>query len=330
MIYFTDAGETAGSVSAKFTGGNNADFAKLIRQRNSKSFAIQAMPGSNYFAPNRAIWIPGPGDPSQHEVNGILSRFDWIASDKRALLTKAQRQGVDIRDIVAAHKLTMLANNETRDNSIGLTGGAFAARTLDVVADLRGDRVSKFVNLLHQMKGDLKAMAEATSKEVKQAANQAYKSTYRALNEQFYSEMKSFHLRGDTYLRKPYRLLREAEADQSWEVWGEMFARDAEEAAQSLRFLGRGMFGIDIALGVVDTIEAYREGKDWVKVAIKDGADILSFYAVAAAATATLIVLGLTPVGWIALLVVGGVAAAGSMGIDKFVINPYIDNHVYV
>ena len=330
MIYFTDPGETAGSVAAKFTSGNNADFAKQIRQKSRKSFAIQAMPGSNYFEADRAIWIPGAGDPPQSEIDAILDRMDWIRSDKRAILTQAQRQGVDIRDIVAAHKLTMLANSETKDNTIGLTAGAFAARTLDAVADFKGDRVSKFVNLLHQMKGNLKTMAEATSKDVRQAANQAYKSTYRDLNEQFYHEMKAYRLRGDTWFQKPFRFLREEEKDNAWEVWGESFARDAEDAAKNLRFLGWGAFAVDISLGISDTIEAYRKGKDWIKEAIKEGADIASYYAVYTLMGIAFVALGLTPVGWVALLVVGGIAAAGSMELNKLVINPYIENHVHI
>ncbi len=330
MIYFTDPGETAGSVAAKFMGSNNADFAKQIRQKSRKSFAIQAMPGSNYFEPDRAIWIPGAEDPPQTEIDAILDRMDWIRSDKRSLLTQAQRQGVDIRDIVAAHKLTALANSETKDNTIGLTAGAFAARTLDAVADLKGERVSKFVNLLHQMKGNLKTMAEATSKDIRQVANQAYKSTYRLLNEQFFHEMKAYRLRGNTWFRKPSRFLREVESENAWEVWGESFARDAEDAAKNLRFLGRGVFVIDIGIGVADTIEAYREGKDWIKEAIKEGADIASYYAVAGLIGVTLLALGLTPVGWVALLVVGGITAAGSIGLDKLAINPFIDKHVHI
>ena len=199
-----------------------------------------------------------------------------------------------------------------------------------MAADLRGDRVSKFTHLLHQMKDDLRSMASATSQETRQTASHAYQTTYRQLNEQFYQEMKSFRLRGNTWFRKPYRFLREAETENAWEVWDEMFARDAEEAAKGLKVLGRGVFCIDIALGAFDTIEAYREGKDWVKVAIKEGADVLSFYAVAALVGITLVALGLTPVGWVALLVVGGATAAGSIGLDKLVINPYLDNHVSI
>ena len=99
------------------------------------------------------------------------------------------------------------------------------------------------------------------------------------------------------------------------------------DAAKNLRFLGRGVFVIDIGLGIADTIEAYREGKDWIKEAIKEGADILSYYAVYTAMGIALVALGLTPVGWVAL---GGITAAGSMELNKLVINPYIENNVHI
>ena len=322
MIYFTDLGDTAEKVCHKLTGKNNASYAALIRKKNYTSFAARRMPGSNCFAPNRALWIPsGYQDPPQYEINRILHTLDWIYSDKRAYLKKAQQMGIDIRDIVGAHKLIKAINKATRDETIGLVGAGFSLEMLHGVMDLKNTRFSAFNNAIENLKTDLRSIAQADSKEIRDAAKVAYRKSYQNLSEQFSREMASYRLSGDVWLKRPCGFIDKYKG-KAWEIWDDWFARDVERAAKGLKIVGPVLFCSNVGIGAYETVQAYRDGQDWIKEAIKETADIATF-AVIGYTIAGL--LGLSSIGWIAALGIGAGEAALNEIIDRHFVNPEID-----
>lgn len=326
MIYFTQEGDTAEKISALLLGRNDKSFASLISRKNQASFATQMIPDSVYLASDRALWIPHEEDLPQAEIDGILSRLDWIPTHQRAILAKAQRNGIDVRDIVSAHQLTVIANQETKDDSIGLIGTTIAADAIHSGFGFRAERGTRFVQLLQQTKNQLKAMAEAGTKEARLLARQNYGESFRLLNQQFQTEMKQYHLSGETWLRKPRKFLNRYKRDTNlWEIWDDYFVRDIEQAARFIKWGVRGMLGVSAGVAIYDVMSAYKEGKDWIKEAMKESADMGSFFVLDGLVSAALVILELTPVGWVGSLVVGAIVAGGNFFADHFYLNPKIE-----
>jgi hypothetical protein len=107
-------------------------------------------------------------------------------------------------------------------------------------------------------------------------------------------------------------VIREYKA-QGWNIGNIEIAKDAQRAGRCLNRLVTGLWVLDISNGVADTIQAYREHKDWVGVAEKSFAEVYILpkgvtYIVEDVALGAI---DLTPVGWVGTLAVAGVDAVG-------------------
>ena len=96
--------------------------------------------------------------------------------------------------------------------------------------------------------------------------------------------------------------------------------QDVERAAKFLKRLKYGAWMINLGVGAIDTVEAYREGKDWVKEAIKESADLIISWALPVLTDAALAMLALTPIGWVGIITVAAFEADEVMG-SNYLIN---------
>jgi hypothetical protein len=155
MITFTEPGDTPSSVAARYLGKPDASLADKIRKENLTSFAWQNMNASGVYAPNRAVWITDDDESDSLMRDDIVRSFDWIPSEKRANLAKAQKQGIDIYTMLGAYALTAKANEFMKDENLGLTGAAFAFTTIDRANDLKLHRLERFKSGLDNVKSSI-------------------------------------------------------------------------------------------------------------------------------------------------------------------------------
>jgi hypothetical protein len=81
-----------------------------------------------------------------------------------------------------------------------------------------------------------------------------------------------------------------------------------------------GFYAFEFFDGAVETFDAYREGNDWHKVAIKEGIKIGMATAVPIIIEdGVLAALAFTPVGWVAIIIVAAVEAGTIMLGDDLV-----------
>lgn len=69
--------------------------------------------------------------------------------------------------------------------------------------------------------------------------------------------------------------------------------------------------------------DAYREGKDWRRVAKRESEKIATAALVTGLTDLDLVVLGLTPVGWVAILAVGIFEAGEIMSTNHYIDRAY-------
>lgn len=324
MIYFTDNRDTAASVAAKFSGGNNASLADKIRSANADTRANRAMPGE-FYAPRQPINIPIYWDQKKddgHFQKRVIQRIEHFTPEARANLARAQKEGHDLNHIGFAHQAIQKANRATEDPSIGLVIANAAYHTLDAAADIKKDRVSDFDKVLQDIKGHLKNIANATTKDARAVARSAFGKSLDSLNKEYQYELEEFELKGNLLLRKPFKAIKTLNAN-GWEVFDEQILDDVEHAANALKFLGWGALAFDGLDGAFETYETYKNGGDWIKEATKESFDILTYIGVGLA-----VGLAFTPVGWVAILTTAAFTSATGYLLENQVINPYIERHI--
>jgi len=325
MLYFTRPNDTAASVAARFAscfeGLGQNDLASKILKENRESLAVRLYQSSDFLAPNRPLWIPTQDTsahaPEQHTRREIIQTLDHICPSHLALLTQAQRDGVNIHQFVRANQLLEQVNSGMQDKDIGLVGGAFAAGSVTRVVDLKEGRMSEFEKCIEDLHEKLRSYVQAVDKETKRLARSGYKKAVLAINENFGYEIREYELNASKYYRKYWKALKWAQIKKEGvAILDSSQAKEVARAAKHLKRLARGLFVIDIAAAGYDTIQAMREGKDWVKELGRDTVDIVS--APFAAEIIEDVVLDtffvFTPVGWIALIAVGVVEAGLAMG----------------
>jgi len=103
-----------------------------------------------------------------------------------------------------------------------------------------------------------------------------------------------------------------------------LIVKDVDRAATHLRVITGSLWAVDAVIGIHDTFEAYKEGKNWVKEAIKTSADLMLPEAASFVTDLSFLALGFTPVGWTAII---GVAAveAGEVVVSEHFLNRYIE-----
>ena len=327
LIYFTGNAETPALIARKFAGRDHPQLAKWIYRANLNTQAHRLIPGTNLYAPQRPIVIPETNQLSPQDKwfqERILHRVDWLSPPARWNLHRAQEMGMDINQLLFSHQMVQVANHHTQDASIGLTQGFQA---LDVANDLKAEHLSKFTEALEHVKGDLYGMATALDHSAKEDARVMFRQHLEVLNTEFHHEITEFELRGKVLLNKPFKALKLIKK-HGWEIFDEDILHNAERAARALRFVGDIALAADGLGGIWETIQAYREGKDWVKVGTRESADILSLIGARMVIMYGLVALGFTPVGWVAFLVIGTTAAITSHYFDEYMLNPLIDEYV--
>jgi hypothetical protein len=253
----------------------------------------------------------------------VLRKVDWLTPPARRNLYRAQQMGLDINRILFSHRKVQQANHDTQDASIGLTQ---AFQALDVANDLKTERLSKFTEALKAIKSDLHELANATDHAARDIARSRFGQDTLELNKAFHHELVEFELRGKVMLREPLKALKLIKK-HGWEIFDEDILRNVERAARALRFVGNMVLVADGTEGAWETIEAYREGKDWIKVAAKESGDMASLVIVRSTIVGGLTLLGITPVGWVAFLAIGTATSIGSFYLDKDKLNPLIEEY---
>jgi len=321
MIYFTKAGDTANSIAHRVNGSVDASLAKQIHLSNLNSSAFSLMGGGKCYAGNRAVWVPEGEDIDSVTRDDVLRGFDFIFSHQRANLAHAQEMGIDIHALINAHKLTDYANQQTKDPSIGLAGGAFAYKMADRIVELKEKRVHGFKEALEGIKIRMKDMANATTHDAKVLAKRAYRSAYEELQIAHQYELNEFNLRSGLLHRVSgaQKFIRQK---KGWAIYDKLVMRDVEQVARCLTYLGRGMFGLELADSADDVIDAYRDGKDWVKDLIKETSEVVVSAILPDVIDAGLLVfLGFTPIGWVAIVATAafevGTVLATNYAIEK-------------
>ncbi len=304
MIVFTQAGDTPESVANRYAGYNDADLSQQIKQCNSNSFAWHIMNCSGEYAPNRALWISEQNDDIDAAMrDDIIHGFDWIPSWQRENLAKAQQQGVDLYDLLGVHALTAKANEFMSDENLGLVGAAFSYRLTDRITDLKLGRLEKFHQRLGSLKTTLSDLAHTSNTEQGRVLHR-YHQQLTLLQEDFQHELKQFTLTNSPLLKRPLQINRKIAA-HGWEIYDKFVMSDVERMAKMLKWSGRGFWAFELGDGLYETFDAYREGRDWTRVAVKEGLKTLAAYALPALTEGALFLLATTPVGWVGFIVVG-------------------------
>ena len=106
---------------------------------------------------------------------------------------------------------------------------------------------------------------------------------------------------------------------RGWYIYDDLIVKDVDRAAKYLTRIKYGAYAIDGLLGAADTFEAYREGKDWVKVLIREDLKSITDYLIPIATEGCLAAIGLTPIGWGAIVVFGTFEAGEIMVANYFI-----------
>ena len=322
MITFSEPGDTPQSVAARYLGKADASLADRIKQENLNSFAWQNMNASGKYAANRALWISDNDQIDEILRDEIVRGFDWIPSDKRASLAAAQKQGIDIYTMLGAHALTAKANQLTKDSSLGLTSAAFSARTLDRANDLKLGRLERFTGGLNKVKGSIAKLVNLEAGADQTAHLQEFNTNLASLQGDFHYELNAFKLNNLPMLRKGL-VAKNIVSKKGWGIYDKYVMREVEQMSSVAKYAKGGFWGFEILDGGFETYDAYREGKDWTRVALGASSKALLTYGLPLFTDGLLMLLSLTPVGWVAIIFVGVVEAA-----EVVVANHYIDKSV--
>lgn len=319
MITFSEPGDTPQSVAARYLGKADASLADRIKQENLNSFAWQNMNASGKYAANRALWISDNDQIDEILRDEIVRGFDWIPSDKRASLAAAQKQGIDIYTMLGAHALTAKANQLTKDSSLGLTSAAFSARTLDRVNDLKLGRLERFTGGLNKVKGSIAKLVNLEAGADQTAHLQEFNTNLASLQGDFHYELNAFKLNNLPMLRKGL-VAKNIVSKKGWGIYDKYVMREVEQMSSVAKYAKGGFWGFEIFDGGFETFDAYREGKDWTRVATKESGKIITASIINTATDSVIALIGLTPVGWVGLLIVGAIEAG-----EIIIANHYID-----
>ena len=326
LVYFTGTTDTPALIARKFAGRDHPRLAKWIYRANVNTQAHRLIPGTDLYASRRPIVIPVcpvlPPEKQRWQAF-VLRKLDWLTPPARHNLYRAQQAGLDINHLLLSHELVREANHYTEDASIGLTLGFQA---FEVATDLKTERLSKFRDVLLDTKNTLKTMATAPDDAARAAAHSRFGQDLQRLNAEFKREMVEFDLRGKALLRNPKDAIKVA-SEKGWQIFDIDILNNVERAARALRFAGHFFAVADAAGGVWQTWEAYREGADWFKVAMRESADLGSFMLTGWGAKLLLATFEVTPCGWGATLAVGAAVAGTNYFIDKEYVNPSINEY---
>lgn len=159
MITFTDAGDTASSVTHRLLGHNDESFAKNLWEANANSFArTMNSAHSTEFAPNFAVWVPGFSvlDEQPEVYQSLIRRTEFIPSAARAKLVHLQRHGVDLNHLLGASKALKVhnKNHQQRGEAIASlsplsTGKEVVTRTAER-ASIPGEKFSDAMKELNE------------------------------------------------------------------------------------------------------------------------------------------------------------------------------------
>ncbi len=106
-----------------------------------------------------------------------------------------------------------------------------------------------------------------------------------------------------------------------WAIYDKYVMRQVEQMSHVSRYLKGGFFAFEFLDGAAETFDAYREGKNWTRVAVRESVKVFTTYALPAITDGVLLLLSLTPVGWVAIICVAAAEATEVMLADH-----YIDN----
>ncbi len=103
-------------------------------------------------------------------------------------------------------------------------------------------------------------------------------------------------------------------------IYDKFVMSDVERMAKMLKWSGRGFWAFELGDGLYETFDAYREGRDWTRVAKKESEKITSAALINVGTDMLIAFLGFTPVGLVGFIIVGSIEAS-----EILIANHYID-----
>ena len=149
---------------------------------------------------------------------------------------------------------------------------------LDRINDLKLKRFERLGNGLGEVKQSLQQLAEAGKGERGQALKQ-YWQTYRGLQGDFGYELNEFKLSNHYLLRKPLQSSRFLQTN-GWAIYDRSVTDSLQDVSRTLTWFKRGFWGVELMDGGYETFDAYRQGKDWATVAVKESMKIGATYVI--------------------------------------------------
>jgi len=309
MIVFTEAGDTPASVTNRMLGYNDESYSQKLSKMNANGFARQMMNDSGYFAPYRAVWLPGF---SRHDQNVMLREqlvhhTEFMRSSARANIQRLGRDGIDINRLIGAQKTIAAYNQWEMQNPHSMAsvyGAQMGGEILNRAVEHAGHPAEKFAKSMRILNGSMQDLIEAENVqdfELMKSLRPQVVSAYREAGAELNKASRLYSSRLDLFTREalsdPVRAMRFKRnggimLDHLDDV------KALEKIGSAGKFIGRAGFGFQLAMGGVEVYRTYENGGDWEGEATGVIGESAVIYTVGE------VCLLFTPAGWVALVVV--------------------------
>ena len=312
MMTLTEPGDTPASLANRMLGYSDEGYSKKIWDMNVNGFARQAMNNSGYFAPYRAVWLPGisrlDDDPMLRD--DLIHQTEFMDPEGRANLQQLGRDGVDINHMIGVQK-TIAAYNQWEIDNPRSMAPLFYGQMIGEIANRAVEHAAhpaeKFAHSMRHLNSVTEQLVGAERRQdftLMKSLRPQYLSAYKDANVNLNRASRLYGDQVETLTRKfladPLRYRRFV---QNGGVWMDHF--DDVEALEKIghagKFIGRGLYGFQLAMGGLDVYEAYKDGGDWKGEAV----GVISETAIATAVGDVLLML--TPAGWVALIITAAI-----------------------
>src|SRR3990167_6583247 len=308
MIYFPEDHETAESIASKWNGGADASLALQIMDSNTISFGSRMFPGTNLYAADYPVWVPGMSSEEDPEIaQDAIVGFENLLPYQRVIVANWVRSGFDLHTLAYANNLAMLATKAMTKESEDHWYSWFE-ETCDWLKGsmhMRNKQLENFLeaveNLQAKLEKTLEAKAMKNAKQVYHQLRGQFKREYKIVQSQFAQEIERFHVSSNVIYRKFGKMEGAAEV-RGLEILHTSEGADIVRMASRLERVVAGLWVVGISTGCYEVYESYKQHEPWIKEALNVTVDL------GEAVVAGMFIAGFISSGGWAIAIVAGAA----------------------
>jgi hypothetical protein len=339
-ITFARQDDTPMSITRDILGRDDESFAQQLLEQNTW-FHCNYLGTPGRLAPGYAVWLPQDNHPMGACAAPLqMTYFDALTPNELGSLSTALDYGLTPDVILGAHEIVSRLNYNYLSMGASMShdvaekanyldqAAAFSLTTSHTAFDvrLRGvEYVHTKIEELNKAVHEERILRRAHAQGKNVISNEAIKAArikrinamqaFQKVNKTFLTDKQT-----DYILKKSTGFWDSTIGRKHWSFSNALDAYDLSILGKTLKQVVTGVIILDVGLSAYDVYENWKEGKDWEYEMMQDAVDTGI-----ALLTGALVALVFVSGGWVACLIAGVTAAAGSWGFNHFV-NPKMRN----